>query len=170
VLVSAIDQDLRSSLDLTLQAWRASLERGIKVAEVGCGGGAWSRSLALAFPASRFFGFDGDPALIAEARLHAEAAGLAGRISFEVAAAGDFPGTGYHLVTQLGARQKGDDLLANARHVRRTLAPDGCWMVLEPSTDRPDQARLRRLVFEGGFTRIRCASATPTDVILEARP
>jgi hypothetical protein len=145
------------------------LGRGVKVAAVDCGHGDDLIALALAFPASRFFGFDPRPGAIAVARREARVAGLARRVRFQVAAASDFPGTGYHLVTQLGPGHA--DLTAIARHVRRTLAPDGCWVLLEPSGDHDrDHARLRRVVFEGGFTRVRCAPATPTEVLIEARP
>jgi hypothetical protein len=162
------------SRGFALAWWRHRLEGGAKVALPGCGSGAWTIALALRFPASRFFGFDADPGAVADARWCASAAGVADRACFEVVAEGSFPGTGYHLVAALGGpgQRRGDDrdLLAQARHVRRTLAPDGCWMVLASSAEHHDQSRLVRLVFEGGFTRVRCAPATPTNVIIEARP
>ena len=163
-------QELVGDDAAVLERWRHLLERGAKLAQLGCGRGAFTIGLALRFPASRFFGFDLDDAAIDHARRTASAAGIGDRAWFEVASAGDFPGTGYHLVAQFGARGDDRQLLSSARHVRRTLAPDGCWMVLAASGDHRDQSRLQRLVFEGGFTRVRCAPATPTGFILEARP
>jgi ribosomal protein L11 methylase PrmA len=160
---------------LALEWMAPMLQRGAKVAEVDCGSGALTMVLALAFPGSRFFGFDRDAAAITIARQRAEAAGVAGHTWFEPAAAGDFPGTGYQLVVQLVAGQAGAGALqVVARHVRRTLAPDGCWVVLEPGSGDPDvdgrSGRLRRVVFEGGFTRVRCAPAMLAGLIVQARP
>jgi SAM-dependent methyltransferase len=147
------------------------LERGAKVGELDCGSGPLSIALALRFPASRFFGFDPHPPAIALARRQAAVVGLADRVRFQTAAAGDFPGTGYQLILQLDAHgYRVDHLRVLARHIRRTLAPDGCWVFLEPGGPHCDPTRLTRVVFEGGFTRVRCAPATPTELYLEARP
>lgn len=47
------------------------LERGAKVADVGCGLGASTILMALAFPKTRFFGYDSHPASIETARRRA---------------------------------------------------------------------------------------------------
>ena len=74
------------------------LERGAKVADVGCGLGASTILMAQAFPRSRFFGFDSHPISIDRARQRAAEAGVADRVTFEVARATDFPGRDYDLI------------------------------------------------------------------------
>ncbi|PAZ15973.1 hypothetical protein CLM62_10940 [Streptomyces sp. SA15] len=75
------------------------LERGIDVADVGCGAGRALIVLARMFPRSRFTGFDNFPAQVERARANAEKAGVADRVTFEtVDAAQGLPGR-YDLVT-----------------------------------------------------------------------
>src|SRR6516225_9996095 len=61
------------------------LERGARVADVGCGHGASTILMAQAFPASTFTGIDVHAESIATARTRAQDAGVADRVSFEVA-------------------------------------------------------------------------------------
>ncbi|MGD9512112.1 MAG: class I SAM-dependent methyltransferase, partial [Geminicoccaceae bacterium] len=115
-----------------LDGMAAKLERGAKVADVGCGHG-WSTVLmAQAFPNSQFVGFDFHPGSIEQARAHAESHGVAGRTRFEVATAKEFPGTGYDLVTCFDCLHDMGDPTGCAAHVRQALKPDGSWMVVEP--------------------------------------
>src|SRR3984885_2907268 len=81
-----------------LEGVQAKLERGAKVADVGCGHGASTVIMADAFPNSEFFGFDYHDASIQRAREAAEDAGVGDRITFEVASATDYPDGGYDLV------------------------------------------------------------------------
>ena len=64
------------------------LERGAKVADVGCGHGASTLLMAQAFPNSEFVGIDFHDGSIAHA--HKQANGT-GNVRFEVARAQDFP-------------------------------------------------------------------------------
>ena len=70
----------------------ANLERGARVADVGCGHGASTILMASAYPASTFVGSDYHDASIATARVRAAAAGVDTRVTFEVAPASSFPG------------------------------------------------------------------------------
>ncbi|MFO1047049.1 MAG: class I SAM-dependent methyltransferase [Geminicoccaceae bacterium] len=110
----------------------AKLERGAKVADVGCGYGWSTVMMAQAFPNSQFTGFDFHPGSIEQARGHAQTHGVADRAAFEVAKAKEFPGTGYDLVTCFDCLHDMGDPAGCAAHVRRALKPDGCWMVVEP--------------------------------------
>ena len=65
------------------------LEAGALVADVGCGHGASTILMAQAFPASRFVGIDYHADSIATARERAAEAGVADRVTFEVAGAAD---------------------------------------------------------------------------------
>jgi len=143
------------------------LERGAKAADVGCRLGAVIVLLARTFPHSRFVGFDAHLASIELARESARQAQVADRALFEVAHAADFPGSGYQLITQLdGLRELGDPLAA-ARHVRRALAPAGTWLLVEPLA--PSEARLRQLLSQGGFSRLRRVAQTSSHSVFEAR-
>jgi len=114
------------------------LERGIRVADVGCGLGASTILMAQAYPKSTFVGFDSHAGSIELARQRARAAGVADRVTFEVAKATDFPGT-FDLVAIFDALHDMEDPVGTARHVRRALAHDGTFMVIEPNAgDRPE--------------------------------
>lgn len=117
----------------TLDGVVGKLERGATVADVGCGHGASTILMAQAFPNSRFLGFDYHDESIATARKRAEEAGLADRVSFEVASAGEFPGSGYDLITMFDCLHDMGDPAGAAHHVRQALAPDGTWMIVEPA-------------------------------------
>jgi hypothetical protein len=113
----------------TLHGVTAKLEAGAAVADVGCGYGASTIIMADAFPRSTFTGIDFHDASIAHAR---DAANGQGNVSFEVARAQDFPGTGYDLVTVFDALHDMGDPVGAAAHIRETLKPDGTLMVVEP--------------------------------------
>jgi len=190
-----------------LDGVQAKLERGAKVADIGCGHGASTIIMAEAFPNSRFVGFDYHQASIERAAEAAEEAGVGDRISFEVAAAKDYPGSGYDLVCVFDCLHDMGDPVGAAAHVRQSLDGDGTWMIVEPfANDRVEenlnpvgrifygastvictpaslaqevglalgaqagQARLTEVLNEGGFTRVRRATETPFNLILEARP
>ncbi|MBV9767682.1 MAG: methyltransferase domain-containing protein [Acidobacteriaceae bacterium] len=115
-----------------LDGVEAKLRAGARVADIGCGHGASTILMAKAFPASHFFGFDYHDASIARARERAEAAGVSDRVTFEVAPAKDFPGKDYDFVAFFDCLHDMGDPAGAARHVLKTLAADGTWMVVEP--------------------------------------
>lgn len=108
------------------------LRRGATVADVGCGHGSSTILMAQAFPQSRFVGSDYHEASIATARERAAAAGVADRVTFEIASASAFAGDDYDLVTMFDCLHDMGDPVGAARHVRQALADDGTWMVVEP--------------------------------------
>jgi SAM-dependent methyltransferase len=110
----------------------AKLERGARVADVGCGHGASTILMAQAYPQSRFVGSDYHPESIATARVRATEAGVADRVEFVAVDATSYPGGGYDLVTMFDCLHDMGDPVGAARHVRDTLADDGTWLVVEP--------------------------------------
>jgi 2-polyprenyl-3-methyl-5-hydroxy-6-metoxy-1,4-benzoquinol methylase len=108
------------------------LRAGANVADVGCGFGSSSLLLAEHYPRSRIVGSDYHARSIEEARKRAAEAGVAERLSFEVASAESFSGEGYDLVTSFDCLHDMGDPIGAATHVREALAPDGVWMIVEP--------------------------------------
>ncbi len=115
-----------------LDGVREKLERGGNVADVGCGHGASTLIMAQAFPNSLFTGFDYHEGSIEKARRRAAEAGAERNVRFESAAAKDFPGSGYDLVTFFDCLHDMGDPVGAARHVLSALAPGGTWMIVEP--------------------------------------
>jgi SAM-dependent methyltransferase len=109
------------------------LERGARVADVGCGHGASTILMAQAFPNSAFVGSDYHDDSIATARQRAADAGLADRVQFEAAPAGAYSGRGYDLVTMFDCLHDMGNPAGAAAHVYETLGPDGTWMIVEPA-------------------------------------
>jgi hypothetical protein len=69
-----------------------------------------------------------------------ERQGVEGRISFEVASAKDYPGSGYNLVCVFDCLHDVGDPVGASAHVLETLDDDGKWMIVEPfAIDRVEQ-------------------------------
>jgi ubiquinone/menaquinone biosynthesis C-methylase UbiE len=117
---------------LALDGVDGKLRAGAKVADIGCGLGAPTILLAREYPNSRFTGSDYHDQSIEIARKRAADAGVGDRISFEVASAAGFSGTGYDLAATFDCLHDMGDPLAAARHIRQALKPDGTWLVVEP--------------------------------------
>jgi len=108
------------------------LQRGAKVADVGCGHG-WSTVLmAKAFPNLEFIGYDFHPSSIEHAQAHAKEHGVSANTHFAVSTAKEYPGGDYDLVTFFDCLHDMGDPAGAAAHVRQSLKPDGSWMIIEP--------------------------------------
>lgn len=108
------------------------LEAGARVADIGCGHGASTILMAQAYPKSHFTGIDYHPASIERARAAAKDAGVDDRVRFEVAAAKDFGGGPYDLITIFDALHDMGDPVGASKHIAAQLAPGGTWMLVEP--------------------------------------
>jgi len=118
----------------------AKLERGARVADVGCGTGFSTVLMAKAFPKSEFVGYDFHAGSLEEASAHAKHEGVAANARFEVATAKDFPASGLDLVTCFDVLHDLGDPKGAAAHVHKALKPDGTWMLMEPlAGDRLEQ-------------------------------
>jgi SAM-dependent methyltransferase len=115
-----------------LDGVQEKLGAGARVADVGCGQGASTVLMAQAFPKSHFCGFDYHDESIAAARKSAERAGVADRVTFEVAKAKEYPGKNLDFVAVFDCLHDMGDPVGAAAHVLRSLRPDGTWMIVEP--------------------------------------
>jgi len=123
-----------------LEGVRQKLERGAKVADVGCGLGASTILMARAFPKSQFVGFDYHAGSIDTARQRAASQGVTDNASFEVAKSTEFPGNNYDLIAHFDCLHDMEDPQGAAKHARRAIAPNGNWMIVEPfASDQPEE-------------------------------
>lgn len=116
-----------------LDGVQAKLEAGAKVADVGCGYGASTVIMAKAYPKSHFYGFDNHAPSIEQARQRAKEAGVADRVTFEVADAQHFPDHRYELVAFFDCLHDMGDPVGALQRTRKTLAPDGTVLLVEPA-------------------------------------
>ncbi|MBL8175904.1 MAG: methyltransferase domain-containing protein [Bryobacterales bacterium] len=156
----------------SLDGVEEKLHRGIHVADIACGHGASTILMAQAYPNSRFIGFDYHEDSILAARQRAKAAGVAGRVRFEVAPAKSFPGV-YDFVTTFDALHDMGDPRGASAHVHSTLRNDGAWMIVEPFAGDRVEDNLHPIgrAYYSGSTMIctPCAMAQDTGVALGAQ-
>ncbi len=120
-----------------VQSWLPSikgmiekLERGIRIADVGCGHGITTTLMAKAFPNSEFVGLDFHEGSIDAAKEHAQSCGLK-NLNFEVNTAKELPGK-YDLVTVFDCLHDMGDPVGGMQHIRESLNSGGSCMIVEP--------------------------------------
>ena len=133
--VNAIVQAWLPALDGMVPA----LERGARVADIGCDVGFSTLLMARAFPNSHFVGYDFHGPSIEQASAHAAAHGMADRVCFETVAAKDIADKEFDLVTMFDCLHDMGDPRGCAKYVRTLLKPEGRWMLVEPiAADTPN--------------------------------
>src|SRR5262249_22500701 len=144
-----------------LDGVEAKLKHGARVADIGCGHGASTLIMAKAYPNSKFVGFDYHEGSIQAARKRAQDAGLVDRVSFETAKSTDYPGSSYDFVTHFDCLHDMGDPVGAAKHVYKTLHPDGTWMIIEPFAGDKVEENLNPVgrVFYGASTMV-CVPAS----------
>jgi 2-polyprenyl-3-methyl-5-hydroxy-6-metoxy-1,4-benzoquinol methylase len=138
--------NLPSSWIPALDGMEERLKAGARVADVGCGHGASTIIMAQAFPRSRFVGYDYHEVSIREARQRAAAAGVSGRVRFEVASAKSYNDAGYDLITMFDCLHDLGDPVGAAAHARSMMRPDGILMIVEPRAEDRFEDNLRNPV------------------------
>jgi SAM-dependent methyltransferase len=123
-----------------VQSWIPSLDGieerlrvGAHVADVGCGHGAATILMAQAYPRSTFLGFDYHGPSIDEARTRAQAAGVEGRLRFQIAGATSYTENGFDLICMFDSLHDLGDPVAAVARARAALKPDGVLMIVEPN-------------------------------------
>jgi len=116
----------------SLRGVQEKLKIGAKVADVGCGHGASTILMALAYPKSKFYGYDYHAPSITRAKEMAKEAGVSKRIVFEQASAKDYPALDYDMIAFFDCLHDMGDPVGAGKHVKHSLASDGTWMIVEP--------------------------------------
>ena len=116
-----------------LDGVEAKLTAGGRVADLGCGLGTTSVLLAQAYPNTTITGFDYHPESIELAAKRAAEAGVADQVTFEVATAQTFEGSGYDLITMFDSLHDMGDPVGALRRVLESLTPDGTVLLVEPN-------------------------------------
>ena len=154
--------------NLLVQEWlpavpavKAALDRGIDVADVGCGRGRAVIKFAQAFPKARVVGYDIYQPNIDRAIANAQAAGLAARVKFErLDASKAIPGQ-YDLITTFDVIHDAVDPRGLLRTIRQALRPHGTYLCLDVNcSDKLEEntGRLASLFY--GFSLVYCMTTS----------
>lgn len=109
------------------------LEKGAKVADIGCGHGASTIIMAEAFPNSEFVGIDYHQGSIDHAVDRAKDAGVSDNVRFEVSLAKSFSGSDYDLICTFDCLHDMGDPVGASAYIKQALKPDGTFMIVEPN-------------------------------------
>ncbi len=149
-----------------LDGVEAKLKAGAKVADIGCGHGASTILMAQAFPKSHFTGYDYHGPSIERAKQAAADAGVADRTDFQTASAQDFPGKDFDLACIFDALHDMGDPVGASAHIRKSLKPDGTWLLVEPNAhdDLADNLNPLGRMFYSASTMICTPASQSQDV------
>lgn len=138
------------------------LERGISVADIGCGSGHHLTVLASGFPASRFVGYDFSAEAIGAARAGAAAKSLT-NVRFELRDVADLTGAGpFDLITAFDAIHDQAQPAAVLEGIARALAPDGTFLMVDirASSTPDDNVDLPGAPFLYGISLLHCMTVS----------
>lgn len=108
------------------------LAAGARVADIGCGFGWSSISLAKGYPKVRVDGYDSDPASIEQARINARREGVARQLTFHEMAVENIPPNGkFDLITAFECLHDMAYPETALRKMKEMLAPDGTVLISE---------------------------------------
>ncbi len=136
------------------------LRAGGSAADLGSGAGLASIAIAKAFPRARAFGFEPYAPSVARARANAKAAGVAGRVTFEVFDGLHVPGGPYQLITIKYSLHHSGEPAGLLRSSRGALAPGGALLIVEDrKSARPEEDKNS---LRAGFYDVGLLECVPT--------
>jgi 2-polyprenyl-3-methyl-5-hydroxy-6-metoxy-1,4-benzoquinol methylase len=107
------------------------LEAGVRVADVGCGGGIALIEMAKAFPKSRFHGYDISKFALDRAEANRREAGV-DNVEFHDARHDPLKGdASFAFITTFDCLHDMTDPAAAMRQIRAALADDGIWLIAD---------------------------------------
>jgi SAM-dependent methyltransferase len=163
-----------------VQSWIPSLgdiedrlRAGARVADIGAGHGAATILMAQAYPQSTFVGFDYHGPSVDEAQARAQAAGVADRVSFQIAGATGYQEAGFDLICMFDSLHDLGDPVSAVAHARAALKPNGVLMIVEPNAGDRVEDNLNPIgrAFYAGSTLIctPCSLSQPAGLALGAQ-
>ena len=154
--------------NLLVQEWlpavpavKAALDRGIDVADVGCGRGRAVIKFVQAFPKSRIVGYDVYQPNIDRATANAQAAGVASQVKFEPLDASKAISGQYDLITTFDVIHDAVDPRGLLGRIRHALRPGGTYLCLDINcSDKPEEntGPLASLFY--GFSMVYCMTTS----------
>ncbi|MGI8927541.1 MAG: methyltransferase domain-containing protein [Tepidiformaceae bacterium] len=109
----------------------ARLEKGAKVADVGCGAGVATVAMAQAFPNSSFHGYDNSLHALARAAANLSESGLS-NLTFHNADSDPLPAdASFDFVTCLDCLHDMAHPEIVAAAIRKAIKPDGIWFIVD---------------------------------------
>ncbi len=122
-----------------VQSWIPSLDgveqklnKGAKVADIGCGYGISTMIMAKAYPNSKFYGYDNPSPSIEKAKEQAKGEGAGKNLEFKVLSANEPIGNDYDLLTFFDCLHDKGDPVGAMRYAKLSLKPGGTCMIVEP--------------------------------------
>lgn len=145
----------------SLDGVQEKLDAGALVADIGCGHGHSTVTMATAYPRSRFIGLDSHEASIHAAREAADAAGVGDRVEFRIGTATDHGLVGVDLVCFFDCFHDLGDPVGAAAAARAALAADGSVMLVEPAAGDRVEDNLNPVgrIYYAASTTLCCANA-----------
>ncbi len=149
-----------------LDGVESKLHAGARIADVGCGHGHSTIIMAQAYPHSRFWGFDYHSGSIEVARENAHEAGVADRVRFEVADAGNYGTNSFDLICFFDCLHDMGDPVGAARRAAAALLEDGTVMLVEPFANDRVEENLNPVgrLYYSASTTLCCAHSLSEDV------
>jgi SAM-dependent methyltransferase len=149
-----------------LEGVEEKLRSGARVADVGCGHGHSTITMAEAFPKSRFWGFEYHRDSIDAAQSNAQKSGIAERVTFSVATAKSYPAVGYDLICFFDCLHDMGDPVGVAKYARNALADDGSILLVEPFANGRVEDNLNPVgrIYYAASTTICCAHSLSEEV------
>lgn len=134
------------------------LERGARVADIGCGTGTAALTMAEAYPATEVVAVDIDEGSIERAEERLKEAGL-DNVSFHLGEAASLTGT-FDLVTAFDVVHDMARPLETLRQIGSVLADDGVMLMMEPnvSSDLEDDVGKDQAALVYGMSAMFCLS------------
>jgi 2-polyprenyl-3-methyl-5-hydroxy-6-metoxy-1,4-benzoquinol methylase len=149
-----------------LDGVESRLHDGIRVADIGCGHGASAVHLAQSYPNSTITGFDPHEGSIETARKRAADAGVADRVSFEIAPASAITGE-FDLIAFFDCLHDLGDPTGALSAAKAHLAPAGTILLVEPMAGDKVEDNLNPVgAAYYGFSTLLC---TPNSLAQETR-